>query len=730
MIVNPMDNIGSYITTQGASILSRDGNYSTAYNATIPLGINPQPLYIQNPASVTTGHHQFASPHNFSLVPQNSLPTPIHIKTRVYVPNQIIGILIGTKGQTIKSVIAECGAIIRIEGDRDPTPSSSSVHQNTNNSVAASQENSYNNNSKSTTTCVEDPSVITSDHHSQEVDDNAGDKTSNGPIVAPAAVDSLETCKEATITSHVNGGHKKNNIVAGHPPSPDQRGVFISGYDFQVSRALFWVFKKVADSQNFRVEDLVLTCEAIVPSKVVGRIIGKNGQNVKRLQLKSGANIKVPEDLNQQDKNSVEAAVRVVGNFYAVQMVQHHFGTLILDTEWRESREYDEKRSGFRRSMVAYDPPLSNFEYSDKQYYASQGMLVNPLDNFGQYITTQGFQAYSTAYNTAIPLGPQSLYIQNPASITGFQNTTGHQYASAHNFSLVPQNSMPNPVHIKTRVYVPNQIVGILIGTKGQTIKSVIAECSAIIRIEGDRDPTPSSSSVHQNTNNSVAASQENSYNNNSKSTTTCVEDPSVITSDHHSQEVDDNAGDKTSNGPIVAPAAVDSLETCKEATITSHVNGGHKKNNIVAGHPPSPDQRGVFISGYDFQVSRALFWVFKKVADSQNFRFEDLVLTCEAIVPSKVVGRIIGKNGQNVKRLQLKSGANIKVPEDLNQQDKNSVEAAVRVVGNFYAVQMVQHHFGTLILDTEWRESREYDEKRSRFREGAGSGGDAGTSR
>jgi len=54
-----------------------------------------------------------------------------------------------------------------------------------------------------------------------------------------------------------------------------------------------------------------------------------------------GANIKVPEDLNQQDKNSVEAAVRVVGNFYAVQMVQHHFGTLILDTEWRESREYD-----------------------------------------------------------------------------------------------------------------------------------------------------------------------------------------------------------------------------------------------------------------------------------------------------------------------------------------------------------------------------------------------------
>uniref|UniRef100_A0A1I8BUR9 KH domain-containing protein n=1 Tax=Meloidogyne hapla TaxID=6305 RepID=A0A1I8BUR9_MELHA len=697
MIVNPMDNIGSYISTQGVptSIISRDGNYSTAYSATIPMGINPQSLYIQNPASVTgfqnTTGHQFASAHNFSLVPQNVMPNPIHIKTRVYVPNQIVGILIGTKGQTIKSVIAECGAIIRIEGDRDSTPSSSSVHQNANNSVAASQENSYNNN-KSTTTCVEDPSVISSVNSCDHLQET-GDNTSNGPIVAPA-VDSLGTC-ETTTTCQINGGHKKNSVVTGHPPSPDQRGVFISGYDFQVSRALFWVFRKVAESQNMRADDLVLTCEAIVPNKVVGRIIGKNG-----------ANIKVPEDLNQQDKNSVEAAVRVVGNFYAVQMVQHHFGTLILDTEWRESREYVEKQSGFRRNVVAYDQLSSHLEYPEKQYYSSQGMIVNPLDNIGQYISAQGVPAYSSAYSATIPMGinPQSHYIQNPASVTGFQNTTGHQFASAHNFSLVPQNVMPNPIHIKTRVYVPNQIVGILIGTKGQTIKSVIAECGAIIRIEGDRDSTPSSSSVHQNANNSVAASQENSYNNN-KSTTTCVEDPSVISSVNSCDHLQET-GDNTSNGPIVAPA-VDSLGTC-ETTTTCQINGGHKKNSVVTGHPPSPDQRGVFISGYDFQVSRALFWVFRKVAESQNMRADDLVLTCEAIVPNKVVGRIIGKNG-----------ANIKVPEDLNQQDKNSVEAAVRVVGNFYAVQMVQHHFGTLILDTEWRESREYVEKRSRFREG-----------
>jgi transcription antitermination factor NusA-like protein len=38
---------------------------------------------------------------------------------------------------------------------------------------------------------------------------------------------------------------------------------------------------RVADIQNMRADEIILTCESIVPSKVVGRIIGKNGQNVK-----------------------------------------------------------------------------------------------------------------------------------------------------------------------------------------------------------------------------------------------------------------------------------------------------------------------------------------------------------------------------------------------------------------------------------------------------------------
>ena len=177
----------------------------------------------------------------------------------------------------------------------------------------------------------------------------------------------------------------------------------------------------------------------------------------------------------------------------------------------------------------------------------------------------------------------------------------------------------------------------------------------------------------------------------------------------------DSNPKETTEQQPKQHPQEVNGSQhrnSTPQSVETSQYNGGKRANQI------GPDQRGVFIQGYDYQVYKALSWVFQKVAESQNVRFEEMVLICEAIVPSKVIGRIIGKAGQNVKHLQCRTGAHIKVPDDINQQDKNCVEAAVRVVGNYFAVQSVQQHFGGLIIEAEWRESKEYDERRSRFRE------------
>jgi len=70
-----------------------------------------------------------------------------------------------------------------------------------------------------------------------------------------------------------------------------------------------------------------LCTEVQVPSKVVGRIIGKGGQNVRELQRVTGAQVKIPEDsANEEAENSL---VQIIGNFNAAQAVQARIRQLV-----------------------------------------------------------------------------------------------------------------------------------------------------------------------------------------------------------------------------------------------------------------------------------------------------------------------------------------------------------------------------------------------------------------
>ncbi|KAE9412091.1 hypothetical protein Angca_007992, partial [Angiostrongylus cantonensis] len=103
-----------------------------------------------------------------------------------------------------------------------------------------------------------------------------------------------------------------------------------------------------------------LRTELTVPSRLVGRIIGKGGQNVRELQRITGASVKIPEDepkvadltFSEEPKegqfnfyvelvpvsgstspspNDSGTVVRIVGNFLATQSVQVRIGQLISD---------------------------------------------------------------------------------------------------------------------------------------------------------------------------------------------------------------------------------------------------------------------------------------------------------------------------------------------------------------------------------------------------------------
>ncbi|VDO70301.1 unnamed protein product [Heligmosomoides polygyrus] len=126
-----------------------------------------------------------------------------------------------------------------------------------------------------------------------------------------------------------------------------ERLVTITGNDAQQYRAQFLIFNRVAEQSQHLIDEVKLRTELTVPSRLVGRIIGKGGQNVRELQRITGASVKIPEDEPKVSDSTAQeepkegssspspsdsgTVVRIVGNFLATQSVQVRIGQLIAD---------------------------------------------------------------------------------------------------------------------------------------------------------------------------------------------------------------------------------------------------------------------------------------------------------------------------------------------------------------------------------------------------------------
>lgn len=106
------------------------------------------------------------------------------------------------------------------------------------------------------------------------------------------------------------------------------------------------------------------------------------------------------------------------------------------------------------------------------------------------------------------------------------------------------------------------------------------------------------------------------------------------------------------------------------------------------------PIDRKVTIVGTPESQWKAQYLIFEKMREEGLFVGADEVrLTIEIVVPSSQVGRIIGKGGQNVRELQRSTGAMIKLPNALNEEETN-----VHIIGTFYSVQSAQRRIRSMI--------------------------------
>uniref|UniRef100_A0A915EIS1 K Homology domain-containing protein n=1 Tax=Ditylenchus dipsaci TaxID=166011 RepID=A0A915EIS1_9BILA len=397
---------------------------------------------------------------------------PIRLKSQIFVPDSVVGVLIGVKGSNIKNMIFATGASIRIDGKRIPKVQNDTIREGSENVLSQSPLK---------------PSVK---------DDDANSKKSL-----------RESGKKA-----------------------DGRFVAISGYDFQVYKVSSVLgFQAVAETKNICLEELVLTAETMVPSTIVGRIIGREGRNIKELRRLVQAIIYIVESHDVRENSLLdETSVRIAGNVFCLQTVQMHFARLLAEIEQVEP------------CCPFYLNPSPDF------YCPPVDAFMNP------YFST-----------TSLP--------------------------------------MQRPIRLKSQIFVPDSVVGVLIGVKGSNIKNMIFATGASIRIDGKRIP-------------------------------------------------------KVQN------------DTIREGS-----------ENVLSQSPLKPS-----VKDDDANIYKAQSWVFQAVAETKNICLEELVLTAETMVPSTIVGRIIGREGRNIKELRRLVQAIIYIVESHDVRENSLLdETSVRIAGN-----------------------------------------------
>ncbi|KAL4003196.1 KH domain family protein [Acanthocheilonema viteae] len=232
----------------------------------------------------------------------------------MWVPNNMVGALIGAKrlqGAHIRSAIRLTGAQLRIEGG------GMNKDKKENKGEGNNEKNDKENNTVSES--VKKETVETNERVNElGKDENNSDEKQNGK-------------KEESVEKAASPKLSKDKDKDMHA---EERLVTITGNDPQQYKAQFWIYQRIAEQSCHYMDEIRLCTEIAVPNKLVGRIIGKGGQNVRELQRMTGAQVKIPDDAGD-DEAQKATTVRVLGNFQSSQAVQARLVQLISDFSQR-----------------------------------------------------------------------------------------------------------------------------------------------------------------------------------------------------------------------------------------------------------------------------------------------------------------------------------------------------------------------------------------------------------
>ncbi|XP_039262490.1 insulin-like growth factor 2 mRNA-binding protein 1 isoform X2 [Styela clava] len=123
-----------------------------------------------------------------------------------------------------------------------------------------------------------------------------------------------------------------------------ERRVAIVGTPEGQWKSQFCIFDKLKQEGFFGNEEGRLTSEINIPSSLVGRIIGKGGNNVRELQRLTNSEVVIPRQ--SETEGMEEVPVKIVGHFFAIQSAQRKVREMMMKV--REGDRAGKMRNGVK----------------------------------------------------------------------------------------------------------------------------------------------------------------------------------------------------------------------------------------------------------------------------------------------------------------------------------------------------------------------------------------------
>ncbi|CAI5445854.1 unnamed protein product [Caenorhabditis angaria] len=457
-----------------------------------------------------------------------------------------------------------------------------------------------------------------------------------------------ESHAKVVVETEKTSPNKNNN--GGHRQS-EEKVINIIGSNENCTKAVYKILEVVQRETIKEDGDLGADIELKIRAHdpLVGRLIGKQGATIKQIMHETGTQILVSKFSSETQKhaeNSIPLLERTI-------TVRGQTIDCVVQAEAKISAKLKK----------CYEVDL---------HHRLQAIQTN-------------FQQNNSSITS----------LTSPSSATDAFGSIQRANSAAAAAAGIPPLPFPNNTMKCLRIWVPDNMVGALIGAKGKHIKQIIRDSQANVKIDSAEEKVKRQEEMNgSNTESNEEVAETSGNVENEKENENENENEDKKEEKKENEEKEENAEKKKD----------DKEEENDEKEEKEEKEDDEKPQN----KEKKIEERMVTITGTDLQLLRAQQLIYEKMAEQTPQNFTDLKLRTELSVPSKIVGRIIGKGGQNVRELQRITGAIVKIPEEERNGSQEPVykdkgedgTTVVRIIGNVPASHNVQFRLSQLVAD------------------------------